>query len=272
MGRTNDLIQSFLGEPARNLMHAMYDDYVEANVRFRSIAGIKTFIVRRELARCCDWCHALAGIHESGKEPDNVYRRHDNCRCMVTFRNEKGTYVDAWSKREFQTQKDARLSRIKDIEATLASRKRRGLATDSNIGFYNGLTRKEMVRRQKAGKYNPENHGIIAKKVLNGEYDLKYKSQKYEQHTKGHIRYSQTTADRGKLQSYLIITKEDAQELIYKHAGTGTLGRSLNYEYVDAGRVIGYYHDKSGTPIPTSRFVIIHSKTGAHIVPVKEFK
>lgn len=272
MGKINDLIQRFLGEPTRNLIHAMYDDYVEANVRFRSRAGIKTFIIRREMARCCDWCHALAGIHESGKEPNNVYRRHDNCRCMVTFRNEKGTYTDAWSKREFQTQKDARASRIKDIEAELKSRKSRGQAVDSSKGFYDGLTRKEMVRRQKAGKRIPDNRGIIAEKVLNGEYDLKYKPQKYEQHTKGHIRYEQATKDRNTQQSYLTISKDEAQELIYKYAGTGIIDDDITREFVTVDKFIGCYYNKKGEEIPTKRIMILYAKKGTHIVPVKDRK
>lgn len=116
MSKTNELIQRFLGEPARNLMHAMYDDYVEANVRFRSRAGVRTFIVRRELSKCCEWCHELAGIYWSGDAPDNIYQRHDNCRCVVTFRSEKGKYVDVWSKDEFDSQKDARKARQRIIQ------------------------------------------------------------------------------------------------------------------------------------------------------------
>lgn len=115
MSKINDLIQRFLGEPARNLMHAMYDDYVEANVKFRSRSGMKTFIIRRQLGKCCDWCAGLAGIYESDKAPDGVYQRHDNCKCMVTFRNEEGVYTDAWTKKEYQNQRSARIIRQKEL-------------------------------------------------------------------------------------------------------------------------------------------------------------
>ncbi len=116
MGKVNELIQRLLGEPARNLMHAMYDDYVEANVRFRSKSGIKTLIIRRQLAKCCDWCAGLAGIYESDKAPDGVYQRHDNCKCMVTFRNEKGKYTDVWSKKEYDIQRKARIARQSELK------------------------------------------------------------------------------------------------------------------------------------------------------------
>lgn len=117
MSKTDELINRFLGEPARNLMHAIYDDYVEANVKFRGRSGMKTFIIRRQLAKCCDWCAGLAGIYELGKEPDDIYRRHDNCKCMVTFRNEQGKYTDVWSKKEYSTQRSARIARQREIMA-----------------------------------------------------------------------------------------------------------------------------------------------------------
>ena len=116
MSKTNELIQRFLGEPAKNLMHAMYDDYVEANVSFRSRSGMKTFIIRRQLGKCCEWCAGLAGIYESDKAPNGVYQRHDNCKCMVTFRNEAGKYQDVWTKQEYNSQREARLARASEIK------------------------------------------------------------------------------------------------------------------------------------------------------------
>lgn len=115
MNKTNELIQRFLGEPVKNIMHSMYDDYVEANVRFRNKAGIKTFIIRRELAKCCKWCHDLAGIYETEKAPNNIYQRHDYCRCMVTFRSEKGLYTDVWTKKEYRTQRAARIAAAENL-------------------------------------------------------------------------------------------------------------------------------------------------------------
>lgn len=47
-------------------------------------------IVRTTDGHCCDWCANLAGTYEYGMEPKDVYRRHDNCGCQVTFISEKG--------------------------------------------------------------------------------------------------------------------------------------------------------------------------------------
>lgn len=98
-----------------NLSQSFYDAYVEKNTTLRARAGVKCFVIRRQVGKCCKWCASLAGIYEKGKEPADVYKRHRNCKCLVTFKTEKGTYSDAWSKREFETQRAARIAREEEI-------------------------------------------------------------------------------------------------------------------------------------------------------------
>lgn len=126
MGDTNDAVNSILrGEPFRNFCHSFYDEFVEQNVEFRSKAGVKSLIIRRNLAGCCDWCRNLAGIYEYGEEPDDVYRRHDSCQCLVTSKFEGQGYKDVWSKKEYETQRAARIERIKEIENNIKSQKKK---------------------------------------------------------------------------------------------------------------------------------------------------
>lgn len=110
--------ERFISNTFANVGQSFYDSYVEANVNFRSRAGSKTYIIRRQVGKCCKWCAALAGIYESDNAPADIYRRHQNCRCLVTFKNEKG-YTDVWSKKEFETQKEARIQRLSEIESEL---------------------------------------------------------------------------------------------------------------------------------------------------------
>lgn len=109
-----NIISNLLGEPTSNLCHAFYDQYVEANVRIRSKLGMKELIIRRQLGKCCKWCADLAGIYSPENAPADIYRRHDNCKCMVTYKDEDG-YTDVWSKKEFQGQKEARLVRERKL-------------------------------------------------------------------------------------------------------------------------------------------------------------
>lgn len=79
--------------------------------------------------------------------------------------------------------------------------------------------------------------------------------------------------------SYLTITMDEAQKLILKYAGTGTIkrdgsGKWTHKEFITADRVIGYHLTPDGTKTPTHRFSISYATTGkkkgAHIVPAKE--
>lgn len=177
MSKTNELIQRFLGEPVKNIMHAMYDDYVEANVSFRARSGIKTIIVRRQVANCCNWCAGLAGIYDYSTAPREVYQRHDNCRCMVTFKNEKGRYTDVWSKKEYSTQREARITRINEIfkqgnildELTaikLKAKTRGESCVDTTAVRLKQKTATGKVRDAKFFKIGREKHWVDGSKVV----------------------------------------------------------------------------------------------------------
>ena len=104
-----------LDSAVRNLSNAFYDQYVEVNTKFRARAGLKQIVIRRQLWRCCDWCAKLAGTYVYGAEPKDVWRRHQNCKCLVTTQTEKGTFQDAWSKTEYDSQREARIARAEEI-------------------------------------------------------------------------------------------------------------------------------------------------------------
>ncbi|MBR0341032.1 MAG: hypothetical protein IJH64_02030 [Oscillospiraceae bacterium] len=98
-----------------NIAQSLYDAYVEVNAKAKAKAGVKTVIIRRQIGHCCDWCARLSGIYDYNNAPKDIYRRHDNCRCMVTVRTDKGTYKDAWSKIEYKSQREARRARAEEI-------------------------------------------------------------------------------------------------------------------------------------------------------------
>lgn len=93
---------SWLTEPIINNSESFVDDFVEANCKFRTESGLKTKIVRRAEAKCCDWCAALEGEYDYDSAPSDIYRRHEFCRCSVTFKTEKISQ-NVWSKRKWET-------------------------------------------------------------------------------------------------------------------------------------------------------------------------
>ena len=71
--------------PVSNLAMHSVDQTIQANADFISKSGKRAKIRRRSEANCCDWCENLAGEWDYGEEPKDVYRRHNNCRCVVEY-------------------------------------------------------------------------------------------------------------------------------------------------------------------------------------------
>ena len=109
-GRINGLIDKaveaeedydkWLGEPIVNTVESFSDDYMKVNAQFRYDAGLEMAIVRNAHYKCCEWCQNLEGVYDYGDYvPDDVYRRHEYCRCDVTFESNKGRYrQNVWTK------------------------------------------------------------------------------------------------------------------------------------------------------------------------------
>ena len=102
-------------------------------------------------------------------------------------------------------------------------------------------------------------------------------SQHFKKHIPGTAQYEQYKNSRLKNgntpQSIITISEQEAQDLILKYSGTGTVkltasGNFSNVEFITADTVIGQYFDKDGYH-DTDRMAIHYSKKSAHIVPVK---
>ena len=131
-----------------------------------------------------------------------------------------------------------------------------------------------MLQRAEQYKADPDNCGIIAQRIAAGEYSLKQKHQKYLQHVEGTPQYERATKDRNRPQSYLTISEQVAQGIIYRYAGTGKAkrlydGNLVGVEFITVPFVIGK-HFAGDRWRDTSRVQIIYSAKGTHIVPVIE--
>lgn len=92
-----DEVQRRMDEPVRNISQSFMDDFVKANANFRYRSGIETKITRKLQGKACAWCKNLAGSYSYPDVPQDVYRRHDNCRCTVTFHSGRKRQ-DVWNK------------------------------------------------------------------------------------------------------------------------------------------------------------------------------
>lgn len=105
------------------------------------------------------------------------------------------------------------------------------------------------------------------KAKLSTEYDLgKYKESKWEEHNPKSPKYID-----GK--SQITVSREEAEQLIKKYAGTGALLRNKktgaweHKELIHSDKIIGKVYGTEEKWVNTKTFTIHYSKNGVHIVP-----
>lgn len=137
--------------------------------------------------------------------------------------------------------------------------------------------RRELSKLEKFREQQKEMLEKFQYAVENGIIKTEVNTENYENHvrgTKGYQNYVDNNIKNGKPNpSYLTISKEEVQELVDKHAGTGQFRYSPEakrfQEIISQEKVIGTYIDqKTGEIIENVRdFRIHYSQTGSHIVP-----
>lgn len=80
-----DKVAWILDEPIKTAARSIVDDSIKANAEFHAKSGIRPKLVRKSLGKCCKWCNAVAGIYYYPDVPKDVFRRHENCDCIVEY-------------------------------------------------------------------------------------------------------------------------------------------------------------------------------------------
>lgn len=141
-----DDIQWILQEPVKTFGRSVVDASISANVNFQGRAGLTPKIVRKATGSCCKWCMALAGTYTYPDVPKDVYRRHDNCRCVVNYDPGNGKIQSVHSGKEgrrayiqnkyggYEKSKEARMAHAKEIAETEAGNNRINMLEYENNG------------------------------------------------------------------------------------------------------------------------------------------
>lgn len=115
MGKKFDEMLRLMDSGTRNIVQSANDEYCKKNAEFRAKAGLEVLIIRESLGECCSWCSDLEGVYTYDTAPDDVYARHRDCNCVVSTRTKKGSFQDAWSKKEYKTYRENRIARAEEI-------------------------------------------------------------------------------------------------------------------------------------------------------------
>lgn len=146
---------------------------------------------------------------------------------------------------------------------------------DDNTGIINGKSSEtgepELLRIPQIPA------STISKKVEEGEYSLRLTQQSYDKHIPGtqtYQIYADARNEKGETpQAILLISKEEAQKIIYNQSGTGIIkvrrdGTPSNVEWITCDKVIGMFFNGKEY-IPTNKVAIHHGRKGSHLVPIR---
>lgn len=104
-----------LDEPVRTFSRMTVDDTLKANVDFQGKAGRSPRVIRTAESGCCKWCSAQTGTYTYPDVPQDVYRRHERCRCRVEYDPGSGKRQNVWNK-QWTEDEDQRRERIQKIQ------------------------------------------------------------------------------------------------------------------------------------------------------------
>lgn len=118
-----------LDEPVVNFSQSVVDEFIKSNVEFQYNAGFQPLIERILDTGCCQWCANIAKnspFKYPDDVPDDLYRRHDFCRCTVIFEPSKGKREGAHTKRDYANTHEAEIEERKaNLERDAKKRKQK---------------------------------------------------------------------------------------------------------------------------------------------------
>ena len=165
-----EIIKRRSGSSVANVAKSFHDDFIKENADFRSKSGLKCYITRHSSGNCCKWCSSIAGKYSYKDAPHDVFRRHDNCNCTVTYENGRQRQ-NVWTKESWQVKGTS-----KKFQPVKLNRERAKAVQQENLqykGFKNELTSSQnsgIIEESRKNKHvQPINDISIRKvKALNG--------------------------------------------------------------------------------------------------------
>lgn len=100
-----DSVSWVLHAPVETAAKSVVDDSIKANAEFHGKSGLRPKIIRKTSGKCCKWCNEVAGIYYYPDIPKDVYRRHNNCDCVVEYDPGDGKRQNVHTK-QWQTQEE----------------------------------------------------------------------------------------------------------------------------------------------------------------------
>ena len=187
-----ETIQRRANQPVATVAKSFHDDYIKTNARFRNRLGLKP-VIKRFGVGCCQWCAEVAGTYRFGEQPEDVFRRHDNCGCVIIYdtqvlwgaKTADGGSSRAWTEvdpSDLQQNPPASLSQEEARELERFARQRLTFAGERDIisgrGSGTRAASDTIHYFERIGKLDPDNKKAIAASLA--EFERKYKDSPIE--------------------------------------------------------------------------------------------
>lgn len=252
----------------QNSEQSVVDDTIAKNVEFHASAGLQPKIVRRYAGNGCKWCVNLAGMYDYPVKQE-IYRRHDNCRCIVEYFPRDGRGVQNAHTKEWRNESKVEREQHRQTNADIRDNRGNDILEYKKIvdvlGRKNApvsLAKFQELKYNDVEKYeNLVDRAYIQNNFNNGIWLDKVNPEKQARHI-------QSTVEEGK--SYFF-DDVDIESLYNKYKMTGTI-RKLRNGSKGSDEKIDLFEDKPiGVDIftgkPVNAMTIKYSKTGAHLIP-----
>lgn len=83
-------VEWLLDEPVVNFSQNVVDEFIKENFEFQGKSGMSAKVVRSPEAGACEWCRSVAGEYTYPDVPEDVWRRHERCGCVIDYTPKKG--------------------------------------------------------------------------------------------------------------------------------------------------------------------------------------
>lgn len=264
-----DDVRWLLEEPIVNFTQSIVDDTIRKNAEFHAKTGLVPTISRHSTGRCCKWCDSLVGNYIYGEEPNNFYRRHQHCTCVIDFHPKNGKRQNSWTKK-FSKDSSNELEIRKQMNIDVRDNNRKADIQEYKkivdvLGVQNvpiSLAKFQDLKYNGGEGYEHlKNVVYIQEKFKNGNWLDKINPEKQARHI-------QSTSSSGKSYFYDHV---DVNALYDKYKMTGFLETSRNGAQTSNEKVDLFEDKPLGIDVytgkPVNAMTIKYSRTGAHLIP-----
>ena len=277
-----ETIRRRANQPVATVAKSFHDDYIKTNARFRNRLGLKPTIKRFGVG-CCQWCAEVAGTYRFGEQPEDVFRRHDNCDCVIIYdtqvlrgaRTADGGSSRAWTEVDpfdLQANQPASLSQEEARELERFARQRLTFAGERGIinpGRLDWLTTYGNGATIDVGMFK---QALAAREINTTIYPRDQQNHMTGAAWKNQVK--QAVKNNGSPKSRLF-NSIDPQSIVDEFGGTGVMVTNKKNQAVDEFVTLPYtvgvtFDKKLGRYVETHRIAIKYTRNGTHVFPVKE--